>query len=255
MGDGKPRLALRKRTHPQGLADSQGIPLPGLSRQAHREGMTAVPFDRTFRRWSDGDLPRVEEMEGTSQGFDCSFLDRPEQGCGRGQIAARQPRGMFKLCWLENPVQGVFTLKFIGPCHIDADVSPISAQGGPDRSAALAEGDGRAWRFTQQELRSAQQTTYQLYRQSLYGGGLTVLPTRTCRDRKVIPKGGDEAVPGLIAPWQAGMEDRPASVRETHGMHGCSLAIHSHGHSHASSRSPFLPSLQVQAATQCIRNP
>jgi hypothetical protein len=69
-------------------------------------------------------------------------------------------------------------------------------------------------------MRSAQQTTYQLYRQSLYGGGLTALPTRTFRDRKVIPQGGDEAVPGFVAPWQAGIEDRPASVQETHGMNG-----------------------------------
>jgi hypothetical protein len=127
---------------------------------------------------------------------------------------------MFKLCWLEDPVKGVFSLKFIGPCHIDADVSPISTKRGPDLSATLAEGDGRTWIFTQQEMRSAQQTTYQLYRQSLYGGGLTALPTRTFRDRKVIPQGGDEAVPGFVAPWQAGIEDRPASVQETHGMNG-----------------------------------
>jgi hypothetical protein len=159
-------------------------------------------------------------MEGTSQGFDCSFLDRPEQGCGRYQIAARQLRGMFKLCWQEDPVQGIFFLKFIGPCHVDADVSPISTKGGPDLSATFAEGDGRTWIFTQQELWSAQQTTYQLYRQSLDGGGLTALPTRIFRGRKVIPQGGDEAVPGFVAPWQAGIEDRPASVQETHGMNG-----------------------------------
>jgi hypothetical protein len=159
-------------------------------------------------------------MEGTSQGFDCSFLDRPEQGSGRCQIAARQLRGMVKLCWQEDPVQGVFSLKFIGPCHVDADVSPISTKGGPDLSATLAEGDGRSWVFAQQELWPAQQTTYQPYRQCLYGGGLTALPTRISRERKVIPQGGDEAVPNFVAPWQAGIEDRPASVQETHDMNG-----------------------------------
>jgi hypothetical protein len=106
-------------------------------------------------------------MESTSQGFDCSLFDRPEQGCGRCQISTRQVRGMVKLCWLEDPVQGVSSLKFIGPCHIDADVSPISTKRSPDLCATLAEGDGRTWIFTQQELRSAQQTRYQLYRQSL----------------------------------------------------------------------------------------
>jgi len=42
--------------------------------------MAAVPAGRPPCRWIDGDLPRFHEMEGTSQGFDCSFLDRPEQG-------------------------------------------------------------------------------------------------------------------------------------------------------------------------------
>jgi len=219
VGDGKPHPALRKRTHLQGLACSQGESLPGLCRQDHREGMAAVRFDRFLCRWSDHDLPRFHEMEGTSQGFDCSLLDRPEQGCGRCHLAARQPRGMFKLCWLKDPVKGIFPLEFIVPCRIDADISPISAKRGPDPAATLTEGDGRTWIFTQQEMGSAQQTTFQLYRRCLHGGGLTALPTRTFRGRKVIPKTGGEAAPGLVAPWQAGIEDRAASVQETHGMY------------------------------------
>lgn len=220
MGDGKPPLALRKRTHPQGLAGSQRESLPSLSRHAHREGIAALPFDRSLCRRIDGDLPRFQEMEGTSQGFDRSFLDRPEQGRGRRKIAACQRRGVVKLCRLEDTVQRVSSLKFIGPCHINADLSPISTKRGPDLSTTLAEGDGRTGIFTQQKLRSAQQATYQLYRQSLCGGRLTALPTRTFRGRKVIPQGGDEAVPGFAPLWQAGMEDRPAAMQKSHGMNG-----------------------------------
>jgi hypothetical protein len=159
-------------------------------------------------------------MEGTSQCLDDRFLDRPEQGCGRCQISARQPQGMFKLWWLEDPVKGVFSLKLIGPCHIDADIGFIFTKGGPDFPATLAEGDGRTWIFSQQEMGPAQQSASHLNWQSLSVGGLTALPTRIFHGRKVIPQGGDEAVPGFVAPWQGGIEDRPASVQETHGMNG-----------------------------------
>jgi hypothetical protein len=130
-------------------------------------------------------------------------------------------------------------LKFIGPCHVDADVSPISTKGGPDLSATLAEGDGRTWIISQQKPRSAQQASDQLHRQSLSVGGLKALPSGTFLSRKTIPQDGDEVLPGFIPPRQAGMEDRPSALKKTHGMHGCFLPIHYHRHSHAACRSPF----------------
>jgi hypothetical protein len=63
---------------------------------------------------------------------------------------------MFKLCWLEDSVKGVFSLKFIGPCHIDADIGLIATKRGPNLSATLAEGDGWTWIFSQQEMRPAE---------------------------------------------------------------------------------------------------
>jgi hypothetical protein len=127
---------------------------------------------------------------------------------------------MVKLCWLENPVKGVFTLKFVGPCRIDADIGLIVTECGPDCSATLAEGDGWTRKSSHQEMRPAELAADDLKKQNLPVGGWTALPTRTFRNRKVIPKTGDEAVPGFVAPWQAGIENRPASVQETHGMHG-----------------------------------
>jgi hypothetical protein len=127
---------------------------------------------------------------------------------------------MVKLCWLKNPVKGVFTLKFIGPSHIDADIGLIVTECGPDCSATLAEGDGWTRISTHQEMRPAELAADYLNRQSLHVGGLTALPTRTFRDRKVIPKTGDEAVPGIAVPWQGGIKDRTASVKEMHGMNG-----------------------------------
>jgi hypothetical protein len=56
---------------------------------------------------------------------------------------------MLKLLWMEDPVKGVFSLEFIGPCHIDADIRLISTESGPDFSSTLAEGDGRTPIFSQ----------------------------------------------------------------------------------------------------------
>jgi len=107
----------------------------------------------------DNDLQRVHEMEGTSQRLDNSFLDRPEQGCRLFQITARQLQGMMKLMGMEDPLKGVITLEFIGPCHIDADIGLISTEGGPKCSSPLAEGDGRTPIFPQQEPGPAKPAT------------------------------------------------------------------------------------------------
>jgi hypothetical protein len=56
---------------------------------------------------------------------------------------------MLKLLCMEDPVKGVFSLEFIGPCHIDADIRLISTESGPNFSSPLAEGDGRTPIFSQ----------------------------------------------------------------------------------------------------------
>ena len=62
-------------------------------------------------------------MERASHGLDNGFLDRPEEGRCLFQISARHPQGMLKLLWVEDPVKGVFSLEFIGPCHIHSHLS------------------------------------------------------------------------------------------------------------------------------------
>jgi hypothetical protein len=46
---------------------------------------------------------------------------------------------MLKLLWMEYPIKGVFSLEFIGPCHIDADIRLIVTESDPDFSSALAK--------------------------------------------------------------------------------------------------------------------
>ena len=58
---------------------------------------------------------------------------------------------MLKLQVIEYPVKGVFLLEFIGPRHIDADIGPVPAEGGPEVSSTFTEGDGRAPIFSQQQ--------------------------------------------------------------------------------------------------------
>ena len=57
---------------------------------------------------------------------------------------------MLKLFWMEDPVEGVSSLKFIGPCHIDADIRFISAESGPYFSSALAKRNSPPLTFSQQ---------------------------------------------------------------------------------------------------------
>jgi len=48
---------------------------------------------------------------------------------------------MLKFSWVEDPVKGVFSLKFIGSYHINAYVRFIPTESSPDFSSTLAEGD------------------------------------------------------------------------------------------------------------------
>jgi len=133
-------------------------------------------------------------MECTSQSLDNGFLDRPEQGRGLFQISARQSQGMLKLLRMEDPVKGVFSLEFIRPCHIDADIRFISAESGPDFSSALAEGDGRTPIVSREKMGPAKQAADHLNGESSSVGRWTGFPKRAFRRYKVIPQGGDEAV-------------------------------------------------------------
>jgi hypothetical protein len=46
---------------------------------------------------------------------------------------------MLKLLLMEDPVKGVFSLEFIGSCHINAYIRLISTESGPDSSSILAK--------------------------------------------------------------------------------------------------------------------
>jgi hypothetical protein len=128
-------------------------------------------------------------------------------------------------------VKGVFSLEFIGPCHINADIRLISTESGPDLSSTLAEGDGRTPIFSQQEMGPAKQAADHLNWKSSAVGRLTAFPKRTFHRHKVIPQGGDEAMLGLISvrplslggfgvAWQGCIEDRPSSRNGIHRMNG-----------------------------------
>jgi hypothetical protein len=135
---------------------------------------------------------------------------------------------------MEDPVKGVFSLEFIGPCHIDADIRLISTESSPDFSSTLAEGDGRTPIFSQQEMGPAKEAADHPNRESSSVGGLKAFPKRTFRSHKVIPQDGDEAVlvPCRVRPasfeglsgtwpiWQGCIEDGSPSMNETHGMNG-----------------------------------
>jgi hypothetical protein len=179
-------------------------------------------------------------MKGTSHGFDNGFLDRPEQGECISQISACRPQGMLKLLRMEDPVRRVVALEFIGPCRIDADIRPISTQSGPEFSVTLAEGEGRASMFSQQEAGPAKEAVNHLNweRRSVGRGG--GFPKRTSRRHKMIQQDGDEVV---LVPqaardfggaWCGCIEDRSPSMNETHGMNHYSLAVLCHIHSHLS---------------------
>jgi hypothetical protein len=101
---------------------------------------------------------------------------------------------MLKLLCMEDQVKRVFSLEFIGPCDIDADIGFISTESGPDFSSTLAEGDGGTPIFSKQEMGPAKQVADHLNWESSSVGGLTGFPKRTFHRHKVIPQGRDEAV-------------------------------------------------------------
>jgi hypothetical protein len=136
---------------------------------------------------------------------------------------------MLKLLWMEDPVKGVFSLEFIGPCHIDPNIKVIPTESSPDFPSTLAEGDGRTPNFSQQEMGPAKEAPYHLNWESISVGGLTVFPKRTFHSHKVIPQGGNEAVlvpcplrptpfEGALGTWHGCIEDGSPSMTETHGM-------------------------------------
>jgi hypothetical protein len=101
---------------------------------------------------------------------------------------------MLKLLCMEGPVKGVFSLEFIGPCHIDADLRLISTESGPDFSSTLAERDGRTPIFSQQEMGPPERAADHLNWESSSVGRLKAFPKRTFHRHKMIPQDGDQAV-------------------------------------------------------------
>jgi hypothetical protein len=150
---------------------------------------------------------------------------------------------MLKLVWMEDSVKGVLSVEFIGPCHINADIRLISTESSPDFSSILAEGDGRAPNFSQQEMGPAKQASDHLNGVSSSVGRLTAFPKRTFHRHKVIPQGGYEAVlvPCPVRPtpfvgfggtWHGCIEDGAPLMNGTHGMDGYFVVILCHIHSH-----------------------
>jgi hypothetical protein len=150
---------------------------------------------------------------------------------------------MLKLLWMEDPVKGVFSVEFIGPCRIDADIGLISTESSPDVSSILAEGDGRPTIVSQQEMGPAKQASDHLNGESSPVGSLTAIPERTSHRRKVFPQGADEAVPlpcpvcptpfeGFVCTGHGCIEDGAPFMNGTHGMDGYFVVILYHIHSH-----------------------
>jgi hypothetical protein len=145
-------------------------------------------------------------------------------------------------------------LKFIGPCHIDADLRLISTESGPDFSSTLAEGDGRTPIFSQQEMRPPERAADHLNWESSSVGGLRAFPKRTFHRHKMIPQDGNQAVlvpchadpasfegfGGTWLTWQGCAEDGSPLMNESYGLDGYSLAIFGHIHSHLSRGAFFL---------------
>jgi hypothetical protein len=98
---------------------------------------------------------------------------------------------MLKLLCMKDPMEGVFSPKFVGPCHVDANIGPIPTKGGPDFPSTFAEGDSRPPMLTQQEMGLAKRASDHLNRVSDFVGGLTEFPKRAFHRRKMIPQDGD----------------------------------------------------------------
>lgn len=187
-------------------------------------------------------LPRSHKVERATQSLDHRFLDGPEQGRCLGRISPRQPQGMVQFLVMKNPVRGVFSLEFIGRCHIDADIGRIPAKSGPNFPSTLAEGDGRAPNFSQQELGPAQRAVGYVHGESSPVAQMLALPKGICHRHKVIQQDGDQVLlvccpvrPASVADfaitWQRCIECRPPSMIEIRGMDGYVLAFLGHSYS------------------------
>jgi hypothetical protein len=150
---------------------------------------------------------------------------------------------MLKLLWMEDPVMGIFSGEFIGPCRIDADIGLISGESGPEGSSFLAEGDGRTPIVSHHKPGPAKRAADHLDRERRPVGRLTVFPKRTFHRRKVIPQGGDEAVPvprltrstpfeGSGGTGHGCIEDGAPSMNGTRGMDGYFVVMLCHIHYH-----------------------
>ena len=150
--------------------------------------------------------------------------------------------GMFKLLVMEHPVKGVSLLEFIGPRHIDADIGPIRAEGGPDVPSTFAEGDGLGPGILPTAAGASQA-----------GLGPRAWCKQLCRRDESISSEGSPLPPGdptgvisggagLLTRWsdvlrrlrwlqQGCIEDRSPSMSETHSMDGYVLVIFRHLHS------------------------
>jgi len=192
----------------------------------------------------DPDLPRIHKMEPASESLDNGFLDGPKQGGCHCRISTRQQRCLLKLVCMEDPVNGVVSLEFIGPCHVDAYLRLISAESGPDLSSALAEGDGRTPGGPHQEMGLPERAADHLKGERSPVGGMTVFPERTFHRCKMTPQDGDETVSGPASlsgcsrsrgggdvMRQGRIQDGSPLMSERYGMGGYPLAILYHIHS------------------------
>jgi hypothetical protein len=150
---------------------------------------------------------------------------------------------MLKLPVMKDPVQGIFTVEFIGLCHIDADIGRIPANSGPDFSAAFAEGDGRAPTISQEEMGSAERAADHVNWERSPIERMPAFPERTFRRHNVIQQDGNQAIlisslvriasfENLAVNGQGCIKCRSSSMRKIHGMN-----------------------IEAHPETQCIRMP
>src|SRR4030042_2707010 len=154
---------------------------------------------------------------------------------------------MLKFLWMEDPVQGVFSVEFIGTCHINADIRLISTESRPDFSSTLAEGDGRTAIFSQQKGGLAKQAADHLNGKRSSVRWMTVFPKRTFHHPQAIQQAGDEAVlvpclvrlasiEGFGGTWHGCTEDGAPLMNETRNMDSYFLAIPCHIYLHLSQK-------------------
>jgi len=152
---------------------------------------------------------------------------------------------MLQLLVMKDPVYGVLALEFIGRCHIDANIGLVPTKSGPDFPSTLAEGDGPALIFSQQETGPAEPVADHMNWESSSIGRMPVFPEGTFQRHSVIQQDGDQDIlvscpvrpasfEGFAITWQGCIECRSPSMIKTHGMDAYALAILRHIHSHLS---------------------